>query len=102
MGRLSENANVQKVIGCIADGASVNFGRISGLMKRLSNGRDWLIIFHCVNHRVELAVKDSFKTSDFGAVDEFYTGIFNLLKNSGKIKGEIKEAAKVLNIKHYV
>ena len=99
---LSENAYVHKVIGCTADGASVNFGRISGLMKRLSNGRDWLITFQCVNHRVELTIKNSFKTSDFGAVDEFYTGIFNLSKNSGKIKGEIKEAAKILNINHYV
>ena len=99
---LSENAYVHKVIWFTDDGASVNFERIAELMKRLSNGRDWLVTSHCVNHRVEIAVKDSFRTSDFGAVDEFYTGIFNLLKNSGKLKGEIKEAAKVLNIKHYV
>ena len=99
---LSENAYVHKVVGCTADGASVNFGRISGLMKRLSNDRYWLITFHCAKHRVELAVKDPFKTSDFAAVDEFYTGVFNLLKHSEKSKDEVKAAAKALNIMHYV
>ena len=34
---LSEKAYVHKVIGCTDDGASINFGCISGLMKRLSN-----------------------------------------------------------------
>ena len=94
--------HVHTAYGDAVDGASVNFGRSSGLMKRLSNGRDWLITFHCVNHRVELAVKDAFKTSDFVVVDQFYMGVYNLLKNSGKIKGEIKEAAKALDIQHYV
>ena len=98
---LSDDAYKHKVIGCTSDGASVNFGRISGLMKRMANGRDWHISFQCVNHRVELGVKDAFKTW-FNAVDQVFTGIYNLLKNSGKIKGEIKAAAKVWNITHYI
>ena len=43
-----------------------------------------------------------FKASKVNAVDEVFTGIYNLLKNSGNIKGEIKAAAKVWNITHYV
>ena len=69
-------------MGCTSDGASVNFGHVSGLMKRMSSNRDCLIKFHCVNHRVELAVKDAIKTSEFKDVDKLYIEIFNLLKNS--------------------
>ena len=37
----------------------------------------------------------------FNECDTFYIWNFALLKNSGKIKGEIKAAAQALNIKHY-
>ena len=53
---LSDGAYKHKVIGCTSDGASVNFRHISGLMKRMANGCDWLISFHCVNHHVELGI----------------------------------------------
>ena len=76
---------IHKVVGCTSDGASINFGHVSGLMKRMPNNRDWLIKFHCVNHRVELAVKDAIKTSEFKVVDKLYIEIFNLLKNSARI-----------------
>ena len=89
------------VIGCTSDGASVNFGRISGLMTRLSENRPWLIKIHCTNHRIELAVKDAIKNTNFVDVDHFYIGNFNLLKNSGKIKSEIRAATEALNIQHY-
>ncbi|XP_057295467.1 zinc finger protein 862-like [Hydractinia symbiolongicarpus] len=90
-----------KMIGCTSDGASVNFGRKSGLMTRLSETRPWLVKIHCSNHRVELAVKDAFKTTAFQQVDEFYISNFNLLKNSRKIKTEIKAACHALNIQHH-
>lgn len=53
-----------------------------------------MISFHCVSHRVELAVKD---VSEFNTVDDLYKGIYKLLN-----KGEIKAAAKVQNIIYYV
>ena len=90
-----------KLIGCTSDGASVNFGRKSGLMTRLSTERPWLIKIHCSNHRIELAMKDAIKNSAFQKVDEFYINVYNLLKNSGKIKSEIKVACEALNIQGY-
>ena len=98
---LTPNDYRLKVIGCTSDGASVNFGRISGLMTRLGEDRPWLIKIHCANHRIELAVKDAIKETDFCQADEFYIGTYNLLKNSGKIKSEIKAATQALNIQHY-
>ena len=71
-------------------------------MTRLSSDRPWLIKIHCINHRIELAVKDAIKATDFTKVDALYIGITSLLKNSGKIKGEIKAAAaETLNIQHF-
>ena len=92
-----------KLVSCTADGASVNFGRISGLLTRLDNDRGWLIKIHCANHRVELSVKDAFEQSTFTSIlDPLYTSIYTLLKNSGKLKSEVKSACEALNIKHYV
>ena len=90
-----------KVVGCTSDGASVNFGRNTSLMRRLLVDCPWLIKIHCTNHRIELAVKKSLKITTFNECDTFYIWNFALLKNSGKIKGEIKAAVQALNIKHY-
>ena len=90
-----------KVIGCTSDGASVNFGRNTSLMRRLAVDRPWLIKIHSTNHRIELAVKKLLKNITFNECDTFYIWNFALLKNSGKIKGEIKAAAQALNIKHF-
>ena len=57
-----------------------------------------LLIF---SFRIELAVKDAFKQTEFKEVDENYIGIFNLFKHSGKVKGEVAAANKALNIQHY-
>ena len=90
-----------KLISCTADGAAVNFGTKSGLLTRLDADRGWLINIHCSNHRIELAVKDAFKNSVFVEIDNLYNSLFKLLKNSGKIKSEMKIAAEALNIQHY-
>ena len=91
-----------KLIGITSDGASVNTGCRNGLMVQLEReGRDWLIKLHCTNHRIELAMKDLIKETDYTDIDNFYITNFYILRNSGKIKSEIREAAKVLNIQHY-
>ena len=95
-GRIPLDDYLTKLVGITSDGASVNTGRINGLMTQLAEERPWLIKIHCANHRVELAVKDAFKQSPFQQIDDLYISIFYLLRNSGKIKSEIKEAANAL------
>ena len=90
-----------KLISVTSDGASVNFGKNTGLLTQMSAEREWLLKIHCANHRIELAVKDAFKESAFDEVDRFYNALLSFLKNSGKTKSEIKAAAKALNIPHY-
>ena len=101
-GELEIEDFVHKMIAATSDGASVNFGAHGGVMRKLElDGRPWLVKFHCVNHKTELAVKDAFKNSPFEVVDKFYIGLFTLLKNSGAIKSDIKSAANVLEISFY-
>ena len=87
-GDRSHNENfLKKLVATTSDGASVNFGRKEGLLKRLINdGRPGMIKCHCANHRIELAVKDVLKDSAFSEVDKQYLAIFNLMKNSGAVK----------------
>ena len=54
-----------------------------------------------IAHSSALSVKDAFEAAGFTNVDNFYQGIFYLLKNSGAIKSDVQEAAKSLNISAY-
>ena len=90
-----------KLVCCTPDGASINFGAKTGLMTWLSVHRPWMIKIHYVNHRVELAIKEAIAETEFSKVDDFYYSTTFLLKNSGKMKSEIKSAAHTLNIQHY-
>ena len=90
-----------KVVTCTSDGASVNFGKKTGLMKRMADERAWLVKINCANHRVELAVKEAIINSRFKTIDSTFIIIFGLSKNSGKIKGIIQEACKSENVQHF-
>ena len=83
------------------DGASVNTGRISGLMTRFALGKEWLVQIHFINHRVELAIKDALKETKFKDIDDFYQSNFNVLTNSGKIKSELRATSEAQEIQHY-
>ena len=89
-GNLSSVNYQDRLVSLTTDGASVNTGRLSGLMTRMADERDWLVKIHCINHRVELAVKDAFLESTFKEIDTFYTTNINLLRDSGKIKSGAK------------
>ena len=91
-----------KLVSATADGAHVNLGVYSGALTMMKNERPWLLLFHCVNHRLELAIKNA--VSDikyFQECDSFYMTLFFLYKNSGKLKSEAQKASEILNITHY-
>ena len=97
----TEENFLKKLVATTTDGASVNFGCKEGLLKRLINeGSPWMIKFHCTNHRIKL-LKDVLKDSAFSEVDKQYLAIFNLMKNSGAVKSDVKFAAKALDISCY-
>lgn len=88
------------LVSACADGASVNMGKLSGaltVMKR--EGREWLLIIHCAAHKIELAVKDAFKSiNDFEKIDEMCTNLYYFFKNSGKCWRILLHLAERLNV----
>ena len=91
------------MISSTADGASVNFGRYSGLVTRQKSNRKWLVTIHCVSHRAELSIKDSiYKNHFFKEIDEFMIGLFAFFKNSGKLKRMVQNSAKLHGIQYYI
>ena len=90
-----------KLISCTADGASVNTGRYNGVLTQLKRNRPWLLTIHCANHRIELAVKSAFNIPEFQAIEDFYRTNYYLLKNSGKLQGQVIECARSLGIDYY-
>ena len=101
-GVLELNDYTNKLISCIADSDSVNFGDETGLLCRLEDDDcPWLVKIHCINHCTELVVKNAFEKSAFNSVDTFYISLFNLLKKSGAIKSDIKSAVETLDINFY-
>ena len=100
---LSETDYVNKIVGATADGASVNFGAYNGVLTQFKKDREWLISMHCVNHRIELGVKEAFCSEPiFEEIEEFYIAIFYYLKNSGAVKAEVKQACESIGITYYV
>ena len=76
-----------KLTSATSDSANMNLGIYSGALTMIKENRPWLITIHCANHRLELALKDAVKeTPKFAECDKFYTNIFHLLKDSGKLK----------------
>ena len=60
----------------------------------MKEGREWLIVVHCSNHRLELSNKDSFELdSKFKSVDQILLEKFTLTRNSGKVKRLLKAVA---------
>ena len=77
-----------RLVSVCADGASINFRKYNGVTTQMKHARFWLLLIHCVNHRLELAIKDGFKEdSAFSEVDRIMLELYLLTRNSGKVKG---------------
>lgn len=80
-----------------ADGASVNFGPKSGLMKIIRDEVPWLVSIHCVAHRLELAVKDSLETtSSWKEIEDMLLSIHSHFQKSPKRWRDFQSLAKVM------
>ena len=82
---------------------NVNLEIQSRALTLMKESRPWLLTIHCANYRPKLALKDTAKEiPKFAECDNFYTNIFYLFNNSGKLKKETKNAVAALNISHYI
>ena len=98
---ISESSFLNCLVGATADGASVNTGKYRGVLTQLMNERPWLITIHCLNHRIELAVKEAMNIPFIREIESFYNSNYALLKRSGALKAEVKTAAEAIGITYY-
>ncbi|KAJ3582092.1 hypothetical protein NHX12_015891 [Muraenolepis orangiensis] len=87
------------LIGFCSDGASVMLGVMSGVGKLLQDDFQGIILWHCLNHRLELAVDQALDvtggTKDFQA---FMDSLYSLYSQSPKNMRQLSECAHNLDI----
>uniref|UniRef100_A0A3P9JP33 DUF4371 domain-containing protein n=1 Tax=Oryzias latipes TaxID=8090 RepID=A0A3P9JP33_ORYLA len=87
------------LIGFCSDGASVMLGVKSGVGKLLKDDFPSIVLWHCLNHRLELAVDQALDktggTKDFQA---FLDSLYSLYSQSPKNMRELSECAHNLHI----
>jgi hypothetical protein len=86
-------------ISFVSDGASVMLGTQSGVASRLRSLYPLIFSWHCMNHRLELAVADAIK--DVSAVNHFkcfLDTIYSLFSQSNKNQRALSEACKELEV----
>lgn len=86
-------------ISFTSDGASNMIGRVSGVSTQLKHLYPDLIVWHCCNHRLELAVGDTIK--DNGEINHFQAfmdKLYSLYHASPKNERELHQNAEELSV----
>uniref|UniRef100_A0A3Q1CW52 DUF4371 domain-containing protein n=1 Tax=Amphiprion ocellaris TaxID=80972 RepID=A0A3Q1CW52_AMPOC len=96
---LSSQLLQEQLIGFCSDGASVMLGVKSGVGKLLKDDFPSIVLWHCLNHRLEVAVDQALDktggTKDFHA---FLDSLYALYSQSPKNTRELSECAHNLHI----
>ena len=96
-----KNLNWDTLIGGSFDGASVNFGKRSGLATRVSNVAAFALFCHCCGHRVALCSKAAAKASEFAKHHLDVTQrMFRRYCWSGVRRDELRAICEELGIKY--
>nr|XP_047135793.1 uncharacterized protein LOC124812788 [Hydra vulgaris] len=81
--KISTEDYIKKLVSATADNPNVNFGIKNGALTQLEKSCKWLLKILCINNRIELAIKDTFKdVTEFIKIEEFYLSNYYLLRNS--------------------
>ena len=92
----------KKLVWFCADSASVNLGRIGGVAALLKSRDDspcpWLVVIHCVSHRLELAMKSAFESFAAKDVLDMLLNIHLIYEHSNKRLRELRAIAEIIMI----
>ncbi len=86
-----------KLVGFGCDGASVNIAA-RGVRGYITDVVPWVVVFWCLAHRLELALKDSLKDTLFSVIDEMLLRIYYLYHNSPKKCRELDDVVQALKM----
>ena len=90
-----------KLVGAGSDGAKVNIGRQNSVASRMQDeGRDYIIIMHCVAHRLELGIADGTKNcEELDILQDMLKKIYKHYYKSPKALRELRAVADALDEK---
>ena len=87
--------DVSKIVGAGADGASVNFGRLNGLMTKWKSSLcSWFVAIHCFAHLLQLAAQDAL-IGVYGPVNDFLKIFYEHFRNSPKEWSSVKKVGGI-------
>ena len=89
---MEKDAVALKLVGFGCDGASVNLGKKTGVVKKLKEQlHEGIIDIHCMAHRLELAYKDTMKDVGlYKKLEELLTLLYSFYHKSAKNRSELK------------
>ena len=86
----------QKLVSICVDGAAVNLGVHNGLSTLLKQELPWPVAIHCMNHHLELAVKDALSSSYFDEVTSMLVSLHSVYQRSPKRLRELRDLAEIM------
>ena len=90
----------EKLVGAGSDGAKVNIGRNNSVATRLSENRPYVIIGHCVAHRLELGVLEAIREHPMlGNVQDMLKKVHKHYHYSPKALRELRAIAEAMEEK---
>ncbi|XP_063805906.1 E3 SUMO-protein ligase KIAA1586-like [Pseudophryne corroboree] len=96
---LTKNYLQKHLIGFCSDGASVMLGRKSGVSTRIAKDFPNIIIWHCLNHRLQLVLDDSIKEiKQVNHFKIFIDKIYTIFHQSNKNQIELTKISEQLGI----
>ena len=88
---------ISHLLSLNVDGASVNMGIHCGQGTLIKQEAPWPSLVYCFNHRVKLAIKDSFANSSFTSVDDLLMELYYLYEKSPKHLRKLKTLAEAVD-----
>lgn len=84
----------QHLIGACSDGASVMLGKNSGVLTQLKNHFPNIFLWHCMCHRIELAIGDAVKSvTQINHVKSMLDKLYSIYSQSPKAQRELETCA---------
>jgi hypothetical protein len=94
-----ENYLSKNLIAFTSDGASVMLGIHSGVGQRLKEKFPVLLLWHCLNHRLELAISDAVSSIDgFYPIQTFFDKTYSVYSFSSKLQRELRKISRDLHL----